>query len=114
MSEILQRRTFKPGETIFKEGEEGSQAYVIQEGEVEISKEIDGENRVLGVIGKGGMFGEMALIDSKPRMARARAIKGSTIIVVTQQMFDQKMSKADPFIRGLLNILADHVRSASK
>ena len=114
MSEILQRRTYKPGDVIFKEGEDGSHAYVIQEGEVEISKNIDGENRVLGVIGKGGMFGEMALIDAKPRMANARAKKGSTIIMVTQQMFDQKMSKADPFIRGLLNILADHVRSASK
>jgi len=114
VSEILQRRTYKPGDVIFKEGEHGSHAYVIQEGEVEISKEIDGEIRILGVIGKGGMFGEMALIDAKPRMAMARAKKGSTIIMVTQQMFDQKMSKADPFIRGLLNILADHVRSASK
>jgi CRP/FNR family transcriptional regulator, cyclic AMP receptor protein len=114
VGEILQRRTFVKGEVVFKEGEEGNHAYVIQDGEVEIIKEIDGQTVVLGVIGKGGMFGEMALIDSKPRMAMARASKGSTIIVVTQLMFDQKMAKADPFIRGLLNILADHARSASK
>ena len=114
VSEILQRNTFKPGETIFKEGEEGNLAYIVQEGEVEIVKEIDGQQKVLGTIGKGGMFGEMALIDSKPRMAKARASKGSTIIVVTRGMFEQKMAKADPFIRGLLNILADHVRTASK
>jgi CRP/FNR family cyclic AMP-dependent transcriptional regulator len=114
VSDILQRRTYKPGDTIFKEGEEGSHAYVIQEGEVEIVKTIDGEKKVLGVIGKGGMFGEMALIDSKPRMAMARASRGTTIIIVSQAMFDQKMQKADPFVRGLLNILADHVRNASK
>ncbi len=113
MSDILQRRTYKAGDIIFKEGEDGSHAYVIQEGEVEIVKNIDGEKKILGVVGKGGMFGEMALIDSKPRMAMARASRGTTIIVVSQSMFDQKMSKADPFIRGLLNILADHVRSAS-
>ena len=114
MNEILQRRSYKPGDTIFKEGEEGSCAYVIQEGEVEIIKKINGEKKVLGVIGKGGMFGEMALIDAKPRMAMAKASRGTTIIIVTQAMFNQKMKKADPFIRGLLNILADHVRSASK
>ena len=113
MAEILQRLTFKPGEMIFKEGEEGNLAYIIQEGEVEITKAIDGQTQVLATIGKGGMFGEMALIDSKPRMANARSSKGSTIIVVTRGMFDQKLRKADPFIRGLLNILADHVRRNS-
>ena len=56
----------------------------------------------------------MALIDSKPRMAAARARKGSTIIVVTRATFDQKLSKADPFIRGLLNILVENVRNLSK
>jgi len=113
VSEILQRRTFKPGEMIFKEGEEGNLAYIIQDGEVEITKLIDGQMQVLATIGKGGMFGEMALIDSKPRMANARSHKGSTIIVVTRSMFEQKLSKADPFIRGLLNILSDHVRRNS-
>ena len=114
MGEILQRRTFVKGEVVFKEGEEGNHAYVIQDGEVEIIKEIDGQTVVLGVIGKGGMFGEMALIDSQPRMAMARCKKGSTIIVVTRAMFEQKLKSADPFVRGLLNIMVSHVRRANK
>lgn len=113
MTGVLQRLTFKPGDMIFKEGEEGNLAYIIQEGEVEITKKVDGHTQVLATIGKGGMFGEMALIDSKPRMAGARAHKGSTIIVVTRVMFEEKLSKADPFVRGLLNILADHVRRSN-
>lgn len=111
---ILQRQTFQAGDRIFKEGDEGNQAYVVQSGEVEIVKLIDGVETVLGSISKGGMFGEMALIDSKPRMATARCSKGATVIVVTRGMFDQKMNKADPFIRGLLNILVDHIRKADQ
>lgn len=111
---ILQRQTYQLGDRIFKEGDEGNMAYIVQSGEVEIVKVIDGVETVLGTIGKGGMFGEMALIDSKPRMASARCSKWATIIVVTRGMFNQKMTKADPFIRGLLNILVDHIRKADK
>ncbi len=108
---VLQRQTMKPGDFVFKEGEEGNLAYILQDGEVEIFKEIDGEERALGTVGPGAIFGEMALIDSKPRMASARAATGCTIICVTRAMFDAKLGKADPFIRGLLNILADGVRN---
>ncbi len=110
---ILQRQTYQAGDRIFKEGDEGNLAYVVQSGEVEIYKDIDGVHTVLGKVGQGGIFGEMALIDSQPRMAAARASKGSTIILVTRATFEQKLNKADPFIKGLLNILVNHVRSMS-
>jgi len=110
---VLQRQTFQRGDKIFKEGDEGNLAYVVQDGEVEIVKIIDGHEKVLGSVSKGGIFGEMALIDSKPRMASARAVGGVTIICVTRQMFEEKLRKSDPFIRGLLNILADNIRRVS-
>ena len=79
MSEtILQRQTLQVGDRIFKEGEKGHLAYIVQSGEVEIFKVIDGVETVPGRIGQGGIFGEIALIDSQPRMADARASKGST------------------------------------
>ena len=115
MSEtILQRQTLQAGDRVFKEGEEGHLAYIVQSGEVEIFKVIDRVETVLGRIGQGGIFGEIALIDSQPRMAGARASKGSTIIVVNHTTFEQKIKKADPFIRGLLNILVTHIRSKTK
>lgn len=78
---ILQRQTLRAGDRIFKEGDEGNMAYVVQSGEVEIFKIIDGGETVLGKVGQGGIFGEMALIDCKPRMAGARVSKGSAILV---------------------------------
>lgn len=113
MSEVLQRQTYQADDLIFKEGDEGNLAYIVQSGEVEIVKTIDDEEKVLGTVGQGGIFGKMALIDAKPRMASARASKGSTIIVVTRAMFDQKLNSSDPFIRGLLNILVNHIRTMS-
>ena len=109
-SEILQRQAFKPGDTIFKDGEEGRMAYIIQTGEVEIIKPMNGKDHVLGTIGEGGMFGEMALIDAQPRMATARTTLATTVICVNQQMFEDKMNEADPFIRGLLNMFAGFIR----
>lgn len=111
---LLQRQTYQAGDRIFKEGEEGNIAYIIQSGEVEIFKTVDGVEKVLGTVGKGGIFGEMALIDSKPRMAGARAKKGSTVILINRSMFEQKLKKADPFIKGLLNILVENIRTLSK
>ena len=107
---ILQRQIYDPGDQIFKEGDEGRLAYVVEEGEVEIFINNDDHEQVLGTVGKDGIFGEMALIDNQPRMANARATKSTTIICVTRQMFDEKLNRADPFIRGLLKILADNNR----
>lgn len=111
---VLQRQVVQAGTSIFKEGEEGNMAYVVQSGEVEIFRMADGKEVVLGRVGQGGIFGEMALIDSKPRMAGARASKGSTIIIVTREMFEEKLKKTDPFVRGLLNILVGQIRSHNK
>ena len=108
---ILQRQTYQAGDRIFKEGDEGNMAYIVQSGEVEIVKEIDRVETVLGTVGQGGIFGEMALIDDQPRMATARAASGATLIVIDRTMFHGKLAKCDPFIRGLLGIFAKNIRS---
>jgi CRP/FNR family transcriptional regulator, cyclic AMP receptor protein len=108
---ILERKVFQMGEVIFKEGEEGNRAFVVQRGEVEISKTIDGKRTVLGIVGPGGIFGEMALIDDAPRMATAVTLDVTTVILVSRQMLELKLSKADPFLRGLINIFAANLRS---
>ncbi len=114
MSEILERRVLQDGDVIFREGEPGSSAYILQEGAVAISKVIDGVEEELAVIGKGGIFGEMALIDDQKRMATARVRGNATIVTVSKQMYMEKLKKTDPFVRALLRILVETVRSSSK
>ena len=116
---VLERRVCQTGEFIFRQGDEGDCAYIVQAGQVDIVKVSGGDDEaeqtevVLGSVGEGGIFGEMALIDDFPRMAGARAAEMTTIIIVNRRMFDQKMAKTDPFIRGLLKIFAGNIRAMS-
>lgn len=110
MSDILERRTLRDKDIIFRQGEQGSTAFVVQNGSVEIFRLVGGEEQFLAAIGTGGIFGEMALIDDKPRSASARAKGAATIVTITKQMYEEKLKKSDPFIRALLRILVDTAR----
>jgi CRP-like cAMP-binding protein len=114
MADIVKDRvSYGTGEKIFSEGDGASCAYIVEKGSVEVSVERDGETFVFSTIGGGGIFGELALIDNEPRMASARAIEPCTLVVVSRTLFNEKIAKADPFIRGLLSILTTNVRSLS-
>ncbi len=109
----LPRQTFAAGEVIFREGMIGDVAYVVHEGEVEIARNSakKKERKVLGVIKKGGMFGEMALVDGKPRMADATALKETTCMIIRREMFEKKLDAADPFVKGMIRIFVRNIRS---
>jgi CRP-like cAMP-binding protein len=64
-------REFKPGDILFREGDTGSEMYVIQSGKVRISRDIQGEDRALALLGPGEFLGEMAILNQKPRGATA-------------------------------------------
>lgn len=112
VADIIERRSFKDGETVFREGELGSTAFLVQSGDVEISRMVDDNVKVLGIIGTNGIFGEMALIDEKPRMATAKVKGGAIIMTITKMMYESKLKSSDPFIRALLRILVQTVRQA--
>ena len=112
VADIIERRSFKDGETVFREGELGSTAFLVQSGNIEISRMHDDKVQVLAIIGTNGIFGEMALIDEKPRMATAKAKGGATIMTITKMMYESKLKGTDPFIRALLKILVQTVRQA--
>ena len=108
----VSRRRFERDHFIFREHESGERAYIIAEGNVEILKESTEGLVSLRVLKAGAMFGELALIDDSPRMASAKAINGPVeLLEIDQKTFKKKLSDADPFTRGLINILADTARS---
>ncbi|HEX9461723.1 MAG TPA: cyclic nucleotide-binding domain-containing protein [Alphaproteobacteria bacterium] len=111
--QLMPKQTFAAGDVIFREGMIGDVAYVVQEGEVEIvrTQAKSQARKVLGIIRKGGMFGEMALVDGKPRMADAVAMKETTCMVVKRDVFERKFESADPFIKGLIRIFVRNIRS---
>ena len=107
----IERKKYDRDQVIFREHENGDVAYIIANGQVQIIKESDNGPRVLGVLEKGAMFGEMALIDNKPRMASAKAINGPVeLLIVSKANFQKKMEQLDPFTRGLIKFMAEIVR----
>lgn len=109
---ILDRRAYEADQLIFKAGDRGNHAYLVQSGTVEILRGVEGE--VLNTVGTGGIFGEMALIDDQPRSASARATSPVNVIVINRPMFEQKLKKSDPFVQALLKILVGNLRRSLK
>ena len=110
---IVSRKVFAEGAPIFHEGSEGDVAYIVLGGQVEIWRTVDGKKKRLGVVRQGGIFGEMAMIDNRPRMASASALEPTQVAIVTKTDFQQRMKESDPVIAAVLRILADQVRRLS-
>ncbi len=108
----LERKTFPAGTTIIQKGDKADSAYVVDSGLVEIYVESGGRRQVLAEVGVGGIFGEMALIDSAPRSANAVAVRDTTCIVIPEKTIQDKLAKADPLVQGLLRVLVRNVRAA--
>ena len=76
-------KTFKPGEFIFREGDDAKgEAFMVHQGRVEIRKQIGGEERLLGTLAKGELLGHIALFRNAPRSARAIAAAAVTLMVI--------------------------------
>jgi EAL domain-containing protein (putative c-di-GMP-specific phosphodiesterase class I) len=108
------RQNFYTGTSIFSEGDQGNIAYVIESGLVEISTTEEGKQIVLGVLTKGQLFGEMALIDGAPRTASAVAIKDTVLTVVSREQLMGRLDNADPMLRMLVRVIIDRYRTGIK
>lgn len=80
---------FQPGQVVFREGESSQEAYRILRGRVEISILADGKPVILAQLGEGDIFGEMAMVDERPRSASAQALEVTECEVLTPENFNE-------------------------
>jgi CRP-like cAMP-binding protein len=113
-SGFVGRKVFFAGDVIFREGAKGDCAYLIERGEIRVTKGPPQASVTLGVLRAGALLGEMAMIDDEPRMATATAITETTVTIVSRSMFESKLEQADPFLRALLRLLTGTLRDVSK
>ncbi len=107
----LNRKIYNVGEVIFKEGDEGNCAYLIEQGMVEISIMLDGQKQQINKIGKDELFGEVALIDHQPRTATAKALEKTVLIDIQRSLVEELLEKTDPIVRHLLLVILDRYRN---
>lgn len=106
-------RAYQAGDLVFREGDMGVEAYIVQSGEIEIRKFMgsDKDEIVLGTLCEGAIFGEMALVDDECRMASAVCSKDSILRIIPVDVFEAKYGGADPFIRALIRVLVRNART---
>ncbi len=107
-------RLLEPGRAIFREGEPGDRAYVIERGRVEISTARGGAKIVLKIQGPGELFGEMALIDERPRSATAIALEETELTVVGRDQLLFRIEQAEPVLRLILEAILESLRREQK
>lgn len=104
-------RMYSKDQMIFSESQSGADMFIIQKGEVAISKVVNGNEVTLAVLKRGDMFGEMALLENKPRSASAIAFSDCTLMVVNRNNFNQMVSSQPQMISKLTTTLADRLWS---
>lgn len=100
----------EPSQWLFRQGEPGDCAWIIESGSVEILVGAD-ESRI-AVLQAGEILGEMALIDGRPRTASVRALSAVRLRRVTARHFTERLAQADPILRVLLKGIVSRYRDA--
>lgn len=105
-----QIRSFAENDVIFREGEAGDCAYLIETGRILVFLVKNGVEVPLKVLGKGDIFGEMSMIDNSLRSASCRALTEVRLVTVTQEQLVDRIQSADPIVRLLMRALMDRLR----
>jgi CRP-like cAMP-binding protein len=103
---------YEAGEVIVRENDFGETAYIIGEGRVEVSKELDGRNVHLAYLGAGETFGEMSMIDEKPRSATVTAVAETVVSEIRRDDFFNSFQTDPKVALTLLKVLFERLREA--
>lgn len=108
----FERMVYRAGETVFSEGDVGEHAYVVDSGEIRISRQrTTGEELTLAHLARGDLFGELALIDEQPRSASAVAVSDSELMTLDRATFQAQLQVNPERCRRLFRIFSGRMRS---
>jgi len=104
---------YEPGTVLFREGDLGGEMYVIQSGSVEISREIGERHQVLAMLSAGEFFGEMAIVNDRPRSATATIKQRARLLVVDTRTFESMLRCKTEIALRLIKALAMRLERAN-
>ena len=102
-------RVYPKNTMIFSENEPGNELYIIQNGRVKITKIVDNNEVLLAMLKTGDIFGEMALLENKPRSASAIAYDDVKLLAVNKANFQLMVKNQPQLITRLTQLLADRI-----
>lgn len=98
--------TRQEGDILFKEGEPGSEMFILLEGELQVFK----ESRIIAVIRSGDYVGEMAIIETKPRSATVLTMAPSRLLVVDREQFQEYLARQPQSLVSMMKTLSGRIR----
>ena len=107
-------RDFPAGAVVFEEGDPGSRMYVVQSGRVRIEKRIGSHAIVIATLGQGEFFGEMALLEGRPRSASAVVDEPAKILELDEEAFGAMIRGSGEVGLRLLRKLSARLRAADR
>ena len=111
-ADAMRGRRFRRGEVLFHVEDPGDALFVVTCGEVKIvlPSEEGAEPVILTTIARGGFFGELALLDGRPRSASAIAVRAVEALVLRRDAFDRLVDAEPALRRAMFASLAGEVR----
>jgi small-conductance mechanosensitive channel len=116
-----EKRVYMPGELVVREGEEGTEFFVVMQGAADVEIAAGGQAKTIAAFGTGDFFGEMSLLTGAPRSATVRASSPLTVLVVGKGAMGQVLANNQSLIERLgetlaqrQSLLASHRESAAK
>jgi CRP-like cAMP-binding protein len=106
LERITRQRSFKTGETIVKEGDEGVGFFMITSGKVDVTR----AGKALNSLGAGDFFGEMALLDNHRRSATVTALEDTECLAMLRSDFIAELQSNADLAIDMLQILSRRVR----
>ena len=107
-------RSYQPGQVIVSEGQTGLGLYVIQTGKVQISMHSASGELDLRTMGPGESFGEISLLDDRPRSATATAVEGTSAVLLDKSQFLAEMHSHPEMALAMLPVLVTWLREADR
>jgi len=101
------------GTVLFREGDRGEEMFILQSGKVKISKKIRGVEKTLATLEKGEFFGEMAILNDKPRSASAETIEDCEMLVIDRKTFETLLRSNVEIAIRFIKRLADRLRETN-
>jgi len=105
-------RTYPAGEVLFQDGEPGGEMYVIQSGRVRICKQVRDIEKTLATLGPGEFFGEMAILNEKPRSATAIVEEDARLLVIDSKTFEAMVTGNTEIALRIIRKLAKRLDAA--
>jgi serine phosphatase RsbU (regulator of sigma subunit) len=109
--EHLQEEVFPAGYVVFEDNAPGDTLYIIKCGRVQVSKLLeDGQEFVLAELGPGELFGEMALLEEKPRSARVSTCTPTRVLAMSHQTLNTLIERHPAVAANFLRIISARLR----